>query len=328
MSTTDLAGLEELRLARALPGSEVLHGLMHFARRKPLGAVCGLIVLLAVIVGDLVPETLNKVTSTAGLGSPVPYVADALEKHVPFIYPYAYQDLTNRLADPDSHHLLGTDQLGRDIFSRLIYGARVVVMVSFGAELITQSVGAGIGIFTAYHRGWVDKFAYRIVDILQALPGLVVLITVLGLFGSGLWQLVFVIGFIGAPGVSRIHRSQAISIMSSPFIESAKSIGASDLRVMVRHILPNLLPLIILSSTIRLGFVVLIEASLSFLGYGLPPPFPDWGQMLSLEGRQYMRTQPGLAMYPGIAIAILVFSYNMFGDAIRDVLDPRLRGTR
>jgi peptide/nickel transport system permease protein len=116
--------------------------------------------------------------------------------------------------------------------------------------------------------------------------------------------------------------------MSSPFIESAKSIGASDLRIMYRHILPNLLPLIILSSTVRLGFVVLLEASLSFLGYGLPPPFPDWGQMLSLEGRQYMRTQPGLAMYPGFAIALLVFSYNMFGDAVRDVLDPRLRGNR
>jgi peptide/nickel transport system permease protein len=328
MSTTDLGSLEELRLPGALPGSAALHGILYFAKKKPLGAFCGVLVIIAIIVGDLVPETLNKVTSTAGLGTPVPYVADALQKSVPFIYPYSFQDLENRLQGPSSDHLLGTDQLGRDIFSRLIYGARVVVMVSFGAELITQAVGASIGIFTAYHRGWVDKFAYRFVDILQALPGLVVLITVLGLFGSGLWQLVFVIGFLGAPGVSRIHRSQAISIMSSPFIESAKSIGASDLRIMYRHILPNLLPLIILSSTVRLGFVVLLEASLSFLGYGLPPPFPDWGQMLSLEGRQYMRTQPGLAMYPGFAIALLVFSYNMFGDAVRDVLDPRLRGNR
>ena len=204
-------------------------------------------------------------------------MADVIEQHVSFIYPYEHQDLSNRLAKPSAKHLLGTDHLGRDILSRILYGARVVVMVSFGAEFITQSVGASIGISSAYYRGWVDKFLYRIVDILQSLPGLVVLITILGLFGSGLWQLIFVIGLVGAPGVSRIHRGQAITVMSSPFIESARVLGASDARIMLRHVLPNCLPLIILSSTLRLGFVVLIEASLAFLRIWTPAAIPRLG---------------------------------------------------
>ena len=332
MAVSELGSIAEIEgwtqpVRRPFP-QRILSGLYNFARRKPLGAVCGTMVIFFVILGDLVPETINKTSSIAGFGKPVPYVADALEKHTSIVYPYAKQDLRARLQGPSSKHLLGTDSIGRDIFSRLIFGARTAVMVSFGAVLIAESIAATIGIMAGYYGGAVDKFAYRIVDVFQSLPGLVVLITILGIFGSGLWEMIIVIGVLGGPGGSRTLRGQTIYVMASPFIEAARVLGASDRRIMTRYVLPNIFALIILASTVRLGGVVLIEASLSFLGFGLPPPFPSWGQMLSLEGREYMRTQPGLAIYPGLAIGILVFSYNLFGDALRDVLDPRLRGSR
>jgi peptide/nickel transport system permease protein len=139
--------------------------------------------------------------------------------------------------------------------------------------------------------------------------------------------MIIAIAIVSIPNASRLIRSQTISIMAMPYIEAGKAVGASDMRLMTRHVLPNVFPLMVLSSTVRLGGIVLIEATISFLGYGLPPPFPSWGQMLSLEGRDSMRTQPGLAIYPGLVIALLVFAYNLFGDALRDVLDPRMRGT-
>jgi peptide/nickel transport system permease protein len=282
------------------------------------------------IIGDLIPETANKFLSVTNISNskPVPYMADFLEKNTGIVYPYAKQDLRARLQSPSGDHLLGTDSIGRDILSRLVYGARTAVMVSFGAVLISETIAATLGIMAGYYGGFVDKFAYRIVDVFQSLPGLVVLITILGIFGSGLWEMIIVIGVLGGPSGSRTLRGQTIYVMASPFIEAARVLGASDRRIMLRYVLPNIFALMILASTLRLGIVVLIEASLSFLGYGLPPPYPSWGQMLSLEGREYMRTQPGLAIYPGLAIGLLVFSYNLFGDALRDVLDPRLRGSR
>jgi peptide/nickel transport system permease protein len=303
-------------------------GLARFLRRKPLGAACGFIVLFFVIAGDLVPETANKAFAVSGLADePVPYLADQLADQVSFIYPYDLQNLRGRLQGSSSEHILGTDQLGRDIFSRLLYGARTAVMVSFGAVFISAVLQVIISVPAGYYGGWYDKLMYRLVDVADALPSLIVLIAVLGLLGSGLWPMIFVIGVIFGFG-GRALRGQTIAIKASPFMESAKVIGANDLWIMTRYILPNLMPLIILTATLRLGLIVLLEASLSFLGYGMPPPFPSWGQMLSLDGRQFMRTQPGLAIYPGIAIGVLVFSFNLFGDALRDVLDPRLRGSR
>lgn len=305
------------------------HSIASFARKKPLGFICGLIVIFFFIVGDVVPAMGNKISQTVGLGKePIPYVADQLERSSGIIYPYAKQDLRARLQGSSSQHLLGTDAIGRDILSRLLYGARTAVVVAFGAVLIQQIIASIFGIAAGYYGGWIDKGLYRIVDVFQALPGLVVLITILGIFGSGLWQLVFVIGALFGPTQSRVIRGQTLYIMASPFIEAARVVGAGDIRIMTRYVLPNVFALIVLSATLSLGFVVLLEATLSFLGYGLPPPFPSWGQMLSLEGRQYMRTAPGLAIYPGVAIGILVFSFNLFGDALRDALDPRLRGSR
>jgi peptide/nickel transport system permease protein len=333
MAVSELGGIAEIEgwtQPRQRPlALRILTGLKNFARKKPLGFVCGVVVVFFMVIGDVVPETINKLARTAGIADrPVPYLADALEKRVGFLYPYAKQDLRARLQGSSNKHLLGTDAIGRDILSRLMYGARTAVMVSFGAVFISMTIGASIGIMSGYYGGWVDKGLYRVVDVFQALPGLVVLITILGIFGSGLWQLVLVLGVVGGPIQSRTIRGQTIYVMSSPFIEAARVIGAGDRRIMMRYVLPNVFALIILNATISLGFIVLLEASLSFLGYGLPPPFPSWGQMLSLEGRQYMRTQPGLAIYPGLVIALLVFSFNLFGDALRDVLDPRLRGSR
>jgi peptide/nickel transport system permease protein len=308
--------------------SRALSGLGKFVRRKPLGALSGLIVLIFMLVGDVVPASLNKVASETGFGQPVPYLADQLESQLPFVYPYSKQNLKARLQGSSLDHLLGTDSNGRDIFSRLLYGARTAVMVSFGAVFISMTVGSTIGIMSGFYGGWVDKGLYRLVDVFQALPGLVVLITILGLFGSGLWQMIFALGFVYGPINSRVIRGQTLAIVVSPYIEAARVVGCSDRRIMLRYILPNVFPLILLQASVWLGVVVLVEASLSFLGFGIPPPFPSWGQMLSLEGRQFMSVHPGLAIYPGVAIGLLVFSFNLFGDALRDVLDPRLRGSR
>ena len=344
MAVQELGGIAEIEgwrpeRERSFPARFVL-GLVNFARRKPLGFTCGLIVLALIIVGDLVPATGNFLYHVAGTpfgggydsvstaltsaeGKPIPYVASFIARDR-----YDQNHLRERLQGPSSKYLLGTDELGRDILSRLLYGARVSIIVPFGAVLISEAMAGSIGIMSAYYGGWVDKIFQRVVDIFQALPGLVVLITILGIFGSGLWQLIAVIGVLGGPPGSRIIRGQVLSIMASPYIEAGRVIGAGDRRIMMTYVLPNVMALIILGSTIRLGGVVLLEASLSFLGYGLPPPFPSWGQMLSLQGREYMRSAPGLAIYPGIAIGIVVFSYNLLGDALRDVLDPRLRGSR
>jgi peptide/nickel transport system permease protein len=333
MAVSELGGIAEIEGWEA-PAQQpfavrLFRTIKSFARKKPLGFACGIVVVFFFVIGDVVPETVNKITRTAGISNyPVPYLADELTKRVPFLYPYAKQDLRARLQGSSSKHLLGTDAIGRDILSRLMYGARTAVMVSFGAVMISMTIGAAIGIISGYYGGWVDKGLYRLVDVFQALPPLVILIVILGIFGSGLWQLVFVLGAVFGPTQSRIIRGQTIYIMASPFIEASRVVGCSDRRIMLRYVLPNVFHLIVLNATFLLGLLVLVEATLSFLGYGLPPPFPSWGQMLSLEGRQYMRTQPGLAIYPGLAIGLLVFSFNLFGDALRDVLDPRLRGSR
>ena len=309
--------------------SRVFSGVMRFARKKPLGALCGVVILVLVIIGDLIPVTVNKVASTAGAGEPVPYLADQLADNFSFIYPYQQQDLRNRLQGSSSEHLLGTDQFGRDILSRILYGARTAITVSFIAVCISTILGIIINVPAGYFGGWYDKVMYRMVDIADSLPNLVVLLVVLGILGSGLWEMVIVIGILqGLGGGGRILRGQTISLMQSAYIEAARSIGAGNVRIMLHYLLPNIMPLIILVSTVRLGSIVLLEASLSFLGFGMAPPFPSWGQMLSLEGREYMRSAPGIAIYPGLAIGVLVFAFNLFGDALRDVLDPRLRGSR
>jgi len=275
--------------------------LWKFARRKPLG-FSGLLIIVVLVVIALPP------------------VAHAVAP-----YDYAKQSLRHRLEGASAAHLLGTDGQGRATLSPLIYGARVAVVVGIGAVAISETIGALIGLVSGFYGGAFDKLFQRLVDIFQSLPPLILLITVLGLLGSGLWSMVLAIGVISGPTGSRIIRGQVLALRSRPFIEASRVLGATNRRLIFRHVLPNVLPLIILGASVRIGAVVLLEASLSFLGFGLPPPFPSWGQMLTLDGREYMRRQPGLAIYPGLAIGLAVFSFNVFGDALRDVLDPRLR---
>ncbi len=301
----------------------------RFGRRKPLGAFCGVVILFFVIVGDLVPATINKVSGMAGVGDdPAPYLADQMAESLSFVYLYDEIDLAHRLEGSSGSHLLGTDNLGRDVLSRLLYGARTAVIVAFGATLVSAILQILINVPAAYYGGWYDKIMYRLVDAADSLPTLLVLLVVLGVFGTGLWEMVFVIGTVTGFAGGRPLRGQSLSIMAEPYIEAARVVGIRDSRMMIRYVVPNLMPLIIYTATLRLGLVILLEASISFLGYGIQPPFPSWGQMLSLEGRDYMRVSPGLALYPGIAIGLLVFSFNLWGDAMRDVIDPRLRGGR
>lgn len=324
VEAVDETGLTEFRQRQAGKWD----AFARFTSRKPLGTICGIIVVLFIVIGDAVPFTVNSAANLAGLGKPLPYVVDILRDQTSFVYPYEQARARERLQGPSGKHWLGTDGIGRDVFSRLLYGARVAIFVSVGAVLISEIVAGIVGIATSYYGGNFDSIILRFVDIIQALPGLVLLITILGIFGASLWTMIIAISLTSVPGPTRLIRSQAIAVMSMPYIEAARALGGKDSSIMWRHVLPNVIPIMLLSSTVRLGGIVLTEASLSFLGYGLPPPFPSWGQMLSLEGREYMRAQPGLAIYPGLAIGLLVFSYNLFGDALRDVLDPRLRGSR
>lgn len=330
MTAIDLSNSTDAKTAVKLTQSytsRVVRTLRKFVGTKPLGAACGLLVVFFLVVGDLVPEVANQVTNLAGFGTPVPYLADELAERTSFIYPYEEQDLRARLQGSSPLHLLGTDPIGRDVLSRLLYGARTAIVIAVCATILSVVIQLGINIPTAYYGGWYDKIGYRLIDAIGALPPIMIMLVILGLFGSGIWEIVVLLGILY--GLSGRHvRAQALVIMAQPFMEAARMAGASDFRIMRRYIWPSIVPIILVTATGRLGAIVLVEASLSFLGYGVPPPFPSWGQMLSIEGREYMRTAPTLALYPGVAITLLVFSFNIFGDALRDVLDPRMRGKR
>jgi peptide/nickel transport system permease protein len=290
-----------LRVERPLP-VRLGQGLWKFIRQKPLGALGGFLVLVTVVFAAFAPQ----------------------------IAPYDYNDqqLTRRFRDPSRAHLLGTDHLGRDIFSRIVYGARVSVTIGFGAVALSTLLATTVGLTTGYIGGKLDTIAQRFVDIWIAFPGLVLLLFLISIFGAGRWQIVFAIGLLSAAGSSRVIRSAAIAVRHNQYVEGARCIGAGNLRILLTYILPNIAHVILIGATIGLGGAILAESSLSFLGFGVPPPFPTWGRMLSNEGREFMIRAPLLAVWPGLAITLTVFGFNVLGDALRDVLDPRLRGSR
>lgn len=270
------------------------------ARRKPLGFVGFLILLVVALAAAFAP-----------LVAP---------------YGYAEVSLTNRLQPPGGAHLFGTDNLGRDILSRVIWGARISLGISLGAMIIAKSLATVIAMFSAYYGGWFDKIMQRFVDVWIALPTLIILITLLGVLGANPISLIIVIGLANAPQSSRLVRSVVLSVREEPYIEAARSLGMRDSRIMLLHVLPNIMHIIIYSASVTLGSVILIVASLGFLGYGVPPPHPDLGAMLSGDGLTYMRRMPWMALWPGLVITLVVFAFNVFGDALRDLLDPRMRG--
>ena len=276
-------------------------GLGRFSRRKPLGAVGGLIVLTLLVM--------------AGFAE--------------WIAPYAYdQQIPDaRLKPPGREFLFGTDNVSRDIFSRIVYGARVSVTVGFLTVLLGNVAAATIGITSGYFRGRYDIVVQRLVDAWQAFPALIIILSLLAVLGPGMLNVILALSILVAAGASRVIRSAALSVVEHPYIEAAQAMGAGHVRVIVRHVLPNVAATIVVIATIGLGGVILAESALSFLGYGVPPPHPSWGSMLSGSGRTYMYNAPWIAIWPGVAISMVVFGFNMLGDALRDVLDPRLRGS-
>jgi peptide/nickel transport system permease protein len=307
MATLGDRSLAGMRIAtpgeRPLP-LRLLLGVANFARRKPLGFV-GLMIVLALIIMAIFAPHL------------APYSANKI-------------DLKHALNGPSPRHRLGTDATGRDILSRLIFGARVSMTVGFGAVAISTIFATALGMISGFRGGWFDTIVQRFVDAWQALPGLIILITLLGIARrmpsvNILWAMILALGILAIAGTSRVIRSAVIAIRGQPYVEAARSLGAGGPRLIFRYVLPNVLPIIFVTATVALGGVILAEASLSFLGFG-PAGQPSWGQMLSVDGRDYMRVQPGLAVYPGLCIGAAVFGFNIFGDALRDVFDPRLRG--
>ncbi len=242
-------------------------------------------------------------------------------------YHYMYQDLDHILEPPSAKFLLGTDNLGRCLLSRIIYGARISMIVGLSVPAISSIMQIFIGGVAGYVGGKWDLIVMRFVDTMMCFPTLVIMLTVVAIIGPGLMQLILLLGILGGLGGSnRATRSYVINIRENIYVEAATAIGASRFHIMLKHIVPNILPLIIVGFTMGMGGAILAESSLSFLGFGIPPPYPSWGGMLSGNARRYMFSAPWLAIWPGLALAVVVWGMNMFGDGLRDIIDPRLRG--
>jgi peptide/nickel transport system permease protein len=276
--------------------------LLEFARRKPLGAAGAIIVALLVFVALTAP-----------------WLAP---------YPYDVGEASQRLQGPTLAHPFGTDANGRDMLSRIIWGARISVTVGFGAVLISTILATTIGVVSGYFGGVFDLSFQRLIDVWISFPALVLLVSLVAVLGPGLWSITIILGILVTPGSSRVIRGAVLGMRHQAYLETASCLGAGNSRIILRHVLPNVFVPILILATVRLGTAILAEATISFLGYGVPPPYPAWGAMLSGTGRAYMLQSPWMSIWPGLAICLAVFGFNVLGDALRDVLDPRLRGTR
>lgn len=245
-----------------------------------------------------------------------------------FLAPYSYVDAypSDSLSPPSAQYLLGTDSLGRDMLSRLIYGARVSMIVGISASVLSLLVAILIGLPSGLFGGRYDMFLQRFIDAWLCVPPLFIVLVVMTFVGQGMTQVIFVIGLVGGVQSSRVVRSAVIGIKGNVYIEASRAIGSTSSRLLIRHILPNVAAPLIIIFSLQLGTSILMEATISFLGFGIPPPAPSWGGMLTGTARQYMYQAPWLVMWPGLALAVVVYGINMLGDALRDVLDPRLRG--
>lgn len=286
--------------------SGVLFGLWKFVKRlfreKPLGAAGAVICLIFLFCGIF---------------------ADVLA-------PYGMNEikLSNRLKPPSWDHPFGTDNLGRDMLSRNLYGAQISVIIGLSAATLATFISVLLGIVTGYLGGKFDLIVQRMVDAWMSFPDLIILIVVVAVLGPGTWQIIGVLGLLLGIGGSRIIRSAVVSVRENMYVHAAQSIGASTGRILWRHILPNVLPPVIVLFTSRVGTVILAESALSFLGLGVPPPTPTWGGMLSGSGRTFMFQGPWLVLFPGLCLTLVVYAINIYGDALRDIFDPRMRGSR
>ncbi|HEY4908286.1 MAG TPA: ABC transporter permease [Methylomirabilota bacterium] len=274
--------------------------LLRFSRKKPLGAAGGVIMLLIVFIAIF---------------------ANILQTHDPIA-----TNAAATLAPPSATHWLGTDHLGRDIYSRILHGARVSLLVGLGSTLVASVLGGIIGLLSGYVGGKTDLAVQRVMDILQGLPLLVLALVMAAALGPSIPNVILAISIPIMPRAARVIRSSVLSIREFQYVEAARALGLTHLRIAFRHILPNTVGPFIVLGTAQLGSAILTEAALSFLGLGVPEPYPSWGRMLSVSAAEYAQKAPWLVLFPGIAISLAVFGSNLLGDALRDTLDPRLRG--
>lgn len=296
MATID----HKAELSRAGAGVSGFWGTaFHLARRYPLGAA-GAIIVLAFVLTAIFAGYLTSFepTSTASRSS---------------------------LARPGAEHILGADFMGRDMWSRIVYGARISLAVGIGSTVLGCFFGVIIGLMSGYYGGWLDLLTQRLIDILQALPLLVMALLMAASLGPSLTNTIVAISIPIIPHVARVIRSNTLALREMPYVEAARAVGMSEWKIAFRHVLPNTMAPLIVLATAQLGSAILTEASLSFLGLGIPEPHPSWGRMLSESAAEYVRTAPWLVIFPGIAISLAVFGTNLLGDAVRDILDPRER---
>jgi peptide/nickel transport system permease protein len=273
---------------------------VRFARRRPIGVVSALM-LLAFIVPGIFAELI------------APYSPYLRATPAPF-HPMTLD------------HLMGTDQFGRDVLSRVIYGARISLRISVLAVGISAVIGITLGLTSGYFRGVYDALVQRFVDVLQAFPLIVLALIIIAVLGPSVTNVIIAIGIAGSPAKARIMRSVALSLREMPYIDATRVMGASHLRILLRHVLPNTFAPLIISMSVSLAGAILTESSLSFLGLGVTEPEPAWGLMLSGSAGAYARMAPWVPVFPGLAITLAVMGFNLMGDELRDILDPRLRG--
>lgn len=274
--------------------------LVRLVKEKPLGLAGGIMVLLLLLTGLFAN----------------------------FLAPFGYNDMmmADRLSSPSTTYLLGTDNMGRDMLSRIIFGARISMIVGLAGAAIHLFVGFFIGAISGFLGGKFDIILQRVVDAIQCFPNLLLYLAIMAIVGQGLVPVVMVLGITSGFLGSRTIRSAVIGIKGNMYIQAAEATGTRKRNVLLRHILPNIMPVMIVEFTLAVGRMILAEAMLSFLGFGIPPPEPSWGGMLSFSGRRYMLQAPWMALWPGLALALAVYGVNMLGDALRDLWDPRLRG--
>jgi peptide/nickel transport system permease protein len=273
--------------------------LAYYLRSYPLGAAGAAIVLVIVLMAIFAPWiTVFDPTMTNSHAS---------------------------LARPGGMHPLGADFMGRDMWSRIVYGARISLAVGIGAMSLGCVIGMSIGLISGYFGGWLDLIGQRFMDMLQALPLLVMALVMSAALGPSLENTIIAISIPLVPTVARVIRSNTLMLREMPFVEAARAVGMNEFSIALRHVLPNTLAPLIVLATAQLGSAILVEAALSFLGLGIPEPYPSWGRMLSESAAEYVRTAPWLVIFPGVAISAAVFGTNLLGDALRDIFDPRLR---
>jgi peptide/nickel transport system permease protein len=289
----------DLPVPEALPAARS-SVLWHFVRKNPLGAVGGVLMVALVL---------------AALG------ADLLATHNPV------RTSTHVLAAPGAEFWLGSDNLGRDLYSRVVHGSRISLAVGVASTLLGGVLGGLLGLLSGYIGGRTDLILQRVMDVMQALPILVLALVLAAALGPSLTNTIVAISVVIAPRAARVVRASVLSIRELVYVESARALGVGHLRVAFRHILPNTFGPFVVLITAQLGGAILVEAALSFLGLGVPEPYPSWGRMLSIAAAEYAQKAPWLVIYPGLAISLAVFGTNLLGDALRDSLDPRLRGS-